>query len=242
MRESRLKAKDFRLVVNGGLENDVKTRGQRRENTQGGRQPAWAERCGVDTRQPVNFFQVTPRQEYANYAAEYPVGDIDEKRIFPPHRQVAGSVEEYLGDPPRKPGKRGDIHITASSYYLRLSVVPIFEGAARGKMVSKPVIISGREMEAFVQIWVLNFVDCLDLGATISAPPGSLHKKFHMLGVIKKPVFDESRWDGSDLFVVPQDSGYNFYCTERFLDRWCQAKLRGAKFSRFLFDPKPVLA
>lgn len=190
----------------------------------------------------MNFYLIGPRQGYANYAAEHFVGNIDDERIFPPHRQIAGTLEEYLGDPPRKPGKRGDIHITGWRYYLRSTVVPLFEQAAQGKILTKPLIIKGREGEEFVQLWVLNFVDCLDLKATVSTPPGSLHKKHKMIGVIKKPVFDESRWDGSDLFVVPQNPSFTFFCTERFVDRWREDKLKGAEFCRFLFDPAPILA
>ncbi len=190
----------------------------------------------------MNFFEIRSRQEYASYSAEQPVGEIEDKRIMPPCRLIAGSLEEYLGVPPRKPGKRGDMHVSSSLYYVRSSVVPLFEQAAKGKILTKPLVIKGREDEEFVQIWVLNFVDCLDLKATVSAPPGSAHKRHNMIGPIKRAAFDESRWDGSDLFVVPQNPSFTFFCTERFVDQWRQAKLKGAQFSRYLFDPEPILA
>lgn len=73
---------------------------------------------------------------------------------------------------------------------------------------------------------------------TVSAPPGGFYKD--KIGVIKRPVFDEGRWDGSDLFVVPQDPSTSLFCTERFVANWKQSKLKGALFSRFLMDPEAI--
>jgi hypothetical protein len=148
-------------------------------------------------------------------------------------------VHEYLGDPPRKPGKQGSFHKSAYSYFVRDDALTLFKAAARGAMITSPTTIRGREGEHFSQIWITNFVDCLDTGRTVAAPqlkegvPG-------MLGVIKNAVFDETRWDGSELFVVPQDGGFFPYCTEDFVGKWKASKLKGIVFSRFLFDPDAI--
>jgi hypothetical protein len=60
------------------------------------------------------------------------------------------------------------------------------------------------------------------------------------IGVIKRPMFDESRWDGSDLFVVPQDPSYCIFVSERFVERWRAAKFKGSMFSRYLMDPEAI--
>jgi hypothetical protein len=87
-------------------------------------------------------------------------------------------------------------------------------------------------------MWVLNFVDCLDIDrSSISVP--TIPKKGYV-GIIKRPVFDESRWNGSDLFAVPQDPNCHLFCTERFAVEWKTAKLKGALFSRFLMDPDAI--
>jgi hypothetical protein len=115
-----------------------------------------------------------------------------------------------------------------------------FESACRGKLASRPTRILDREAEHFRQVWVLNFVDCLDEAKTMASPPGGFYKD--KIGVIKRPAFDEHRWDGSDLFVVPQDPSYCLFCSETFVTQWKAAKLKGAMFSRFLMDPEAIRA
>ena len=114
----------------------------------------------------------------------------------------------------------------------------LFDWAARGKLRTSSTKIIGREDEDFFQVWVLNFVDCLDEAKTVASPPGGFYKG--KIGVIKRPVFDESRWDGSDLFVVPQDPSFCFFCTENFVAQWKAAKLKGAMFSRHMMDPDAI--
>lgn len=188
----------------------------------------------------VKFYELGPRQDYAGYSTVLPNGEIDDARIIPLHRQAAAVLEEYCGNPPRKPAKKGSIHISGSFYYARKDVLALLQTASSHQLLTKPTSILGRENEIFEQFWVLNFVDCLDLDKTIASQPGTIHKKFGKIGVIKRPVFDESRWDGSDLFVVPQDPSFRLYCTENFIAEWKARKLKGAKFSRFLFDPDAI--
>lgn len=69
-----------------------------------------------------------------------------------------------------------------------------------------------------------------------------LHKDPKRVGVIKRAVIDEARWDGSDLFVLPQNPNHTLYCSERFVEGWKAAKLKGALFSRCLMDPEAIKA
>jgi hypothetical protein len=186
----------------------------------------------------MNFFEINPRQDYAGYGGDAEAGEISEPRIIPPYRKIAGTVSEYLGDPPRKPGKKGDYHAGSLLHFVRNAALELMSEAARGNLIVKPVRVTGRDEETFHQAWVVNFVDCLDEANTVSSPQGGFYKD--KIGVIKRPAFDESRWDGSDLFVVPQDPSTSLFCTERFIANWKQAKLKGALFSRFLMDPDAI--
>lgn len=186
----------------------------------------------------MNFFRLNSRQDYASYSINGAASAIVEPKIDQEFRIVASELSEYLGSPPRKPGKQGDIHITASSYFVRTRALDLFEASANGRLLSRIVKVVGRESEEFCQVWVTNFVDCLALRETVVSPAASPQPG--RIGIIKRPVFDESRWDGSDLFVVPQDARYCYFVTERFVDRWREAKLKGAMFSRFLMDPNAI--
>lgn len=186
----------------------------------------------------MNFFEIGPRQDYASYSVDETTKEIVEPRIIPPHRKAGKVLREYLGNPPRKPGKHGDLHASASRYFVRSKALALVVSASRGKVQTSPVTIVGRESDDIRQVWTLNFVDCLDIGKTIASPSNGFYKG--KMGVIKRPVFDESRWDGSDLFVVPQDPSYAFFCTETFIAQWKASKLKGAMFSRFLMDPDPI--
>ena len=186
----------------------------------------------------MNFFRINPRRGYASYVGPDDGQEINEPRITPPYRKVEPVLTEYLGDPPRKPGKHGDIHKSANAFFVGARAREIFHAAAREHVRTASTRLVGRENEDFHQVWVLNFVDCLDLGRTIASPSSGFYKD--KIGVITRPVFDETRWDGSDLFVVPQDPSYCFFCTERFIERWREAKFKGAMFSRFLMDPNAI--
>lgn len=188
----------------------------------------------------MKFFMLNPRDNYAGYSADVVEGEIDDGRIIPPHRKIETSLREYLGDPPDHPKKKGDIHMSANCIFASPSVRDFIRAAAKGKLISRPVKIIGREEEHFEQIWVLNFVDCLDLAKTVSSKSSGFYKG--KIGVIKRPIFDEHRWDGSDVFVVPQDPSYRWFVTEAFVAQWKEAKFKGAAFSRFLMDPEEILA
>lgn len=186
----------------------------------------------------MNFFEFGPRQDFAGYWPESTEGQISDLRIPLDSRTKENVVAEYLGEPPRKPGKKGDFHKSAYGFFLSTSALVEVESACMGHLLVSPVRILGREGEAFRQVWVTNFVDCLDLART-SASVVSGHDSTK-IGVIKRPVFDEGRWDGSELFVVPQDPSYGLFCSEEFVVRWKSAKLKGAMFTRFLMDPNPI--
>lgn len=184
------------------------------------------------------FYRMSNRQDFAGYLPATTDGVVDDARVPEFCRERQTALKEYLGEPPRKPGKHGDLHVTGSWYFVRPRVLTLLEKAARGHVASHPTTVAGREAEDFQQVWVLNFVDCLDIGqSSISEPLRPIPGK---VGTIKRPVFDESRWDGSDLFVVPQDRNCHWFCTEKFVADWKAAKLKGAEFSRFLMDPESI--
>lgn len=191
------------------------------------------------TGQLVIFYRIGPRNGYAGYWPEEFGCDIADSRIPVDSRRSERVVREYLGDPPKKPGKHGAFHKSAYSYFVRDDALPLLSVAARASIVVSPTKIIGRENEPFSQVWVTNYVNCLDVKATIAAPP--LNKLPGGMGVIKKPIFDETRWDGSELFVVPQEEGFFPYCSESFVMKWKAAQFKGMMFTRFLFDPDAVL-
>ena len=188
----------------------------------------------------MNFFELGPRQDYARYWPEETSGEIAENRIPEDSRKAECLVREYLGDPPRKPGKRGSFHRSAYSFFIRDDALSLFSSASQGLILTNPARIVGRERETFHQIWVTNFVDCLDLAKTSVSP--SVSRRPGKVGVIKRPVFDENRWDGSDLFVVPQDPSYCFFCSEKFVAQWQAAGFKGAIFSKHLMDRDAICA
>lgn len=182
----------------------------------------------------MTFFGVWPRQGFAGYWPEKFDGEISEPLIPEESRRVESLIAEYLGDPPRKPGKHGSFHKSAYSYFVRDDALELFRGAAKGRMLSKPTTVVGRESEVFHQVWVTNFVDCLDVSNSVISP--STGKQKGKIGVIKRPAFDSSRWDGSDLFVLPQDPNYVLYCSEAFIAGWKAAKKKGIEFRRHVMD------
>lgn len=184
------------------------------------------------------FYRMSNRQDFAGYLPATTDGVVDDARVPEFCRERQTALVEYLGDPPRKPGKRGDFHVTGSWYFVRPAALALLERAALGKITSHQTSLAGREDESFRQIWVLNFVDCLDIGQSSISEP--LRQIAGRVGTIKRPVFDEARWDGSNLFVVPQDRNCHLFCTEHFVAEWKAAKLKGAEFSRFLMDPEAI--
>jgi len=187
----------------------------------------------------LNFFQLSVRQDFAGYLASKLEGEISDVRFIPPIRSREVNLVEYFGVPARKPGRRGDFHKSANGFFANENALKLISEASNRKLLTSIVSIEGREKEAFSQFWVQNFVDCMDRENTVAGPPGIYSGK---IGVIKKLVIDEARWDGSDLFVVPEDPSSTMVCTERFVDQWRLEKLRGAQFSRFRFDPDPIQA
>jgi hypothetical protein len=184
----------------------------------------------------VKFFEVAARSDHAGYWPEEHAGEVDDLRIPKPYRGVESVVSEYLGDPPSKPRKHGSFHRSAYSGFLSEAVVDLFAEASRGRLLSSKTQIIGRDSEQFLQFWTTNFVDCLDIERTVASESRVAGK----LGVIKRPEFDESRWDGSELFVVPQDPSYCLFCSEEFVSRWKKTRKTGIVFRRFLMDPEPV--
>jgi hypothetical protein len=186
----------------------------------------------------MTFFSVWPRQGYASYWPETTGGEISEPRIPEESRRMEPFIKEYLGEPARKPGKQGSFHKSAYSYFARSDVLELLMSASRGRMLKEPTIVLGREAEDFHQIWITNFVDCLDVENSLISP--NTGKTKGKVGVIKRPAFDIRRWDGSDLFVLPQDPTYVLYCSLEFIDHWKMSKKKGVEFRRHILDPNPI--
>lgn len=186
----------------------------------------------------MNFFELGPRPDYASYWPEKIDGELDDRGIPMDSRKKERVLAEYLGDPPRKARKQGSFHKSAYSFFVRDDALELIEKSTGGKILTNPTTIVGREAENIYQFWVTNFVDCLNLTMTVASPKSG--RAPDKIGVIKRPVFDEARWDGSDLFVVPQDPSYCYFCTENFIVQWKAAKLKGAMFSRYLMDTQAI--
>ena len=187
----------------------------------------------------MNFFEFGPRQDFSGYWPIQLLGEVSDLRIPLDSRKKERVISEHLGDPPAKARKHGNFHKSAYSFFIRSDALELVHQAARGNLLTSPTTIIGRESEDVYQIWVTNFVDCLDLTKTLASPP--LRQNPGKIGVIRRPVFDEMRWDGSDLFCVPQDPSYCFFCSEDFVQKWKASKFKGAKFSRFLMDANSVI-
>lgn len=188
----------------------------------------------------MKFYEVGPRQDFAGYWPERVDGEVGDARIPAHSRKKEGVVNEYFGDPPTKPKKLGSFHKSAYGFFVRDDALEQFQRAARGNLITNPTTVVGRESEVFYQVWITNYVDCLDLAQTVASP--SSGKAAGKIGVIKRPVFDEKRWDGSDLFVVPQDPSFCLFCSEQFVVDWQAAKKKGVVFRRFLMDPEAIRA
>lgn len=186
----------------------------------------------------MNFFEFNSRQDYASYWPEEFSGEINDLRVPVPFRKVESRINEYLGDPPRKPAKKGVLLKSAYSYFCTANARDLILDASKGGVIFSPTDVVGRESESVHQFWVVNLIDCLDLSKTVASPATSGQKG--KLGVIKRPFFDESKWDGSDLFIVPQDPSYCYFVSTRFAEKWQASKFKGAKFSRFLMDPEAI--
>lgn len=186
----------------------------------------------------MSFYGLWPRSDYAGYWPEKFGISISETRIPEESRRAEIQIAEYLGDPPRKPGKRGSFHKSAYGYFVREDAIGVFERAAQGLLSRSTTVVLARESESFFQVWVTNFVDCLDEKNSTISPVVS--KSRGKIGVIKRPAFDESRWDGSGLFVLPQDPNYTIYCAESFVERCKESRIKGVEFRRHIMDTQPI--
>jgi hypothetical protein len=99
------------------------------------------------------------------------------------------------------------------------------------------VNIAGREDESFYRFWCNKLEDCLDLKRSVIS---NINPKPSLIGVVKKPVFDDAKWDGRCVFRIPGDVNYLTYCCERFVDERRKHKIKGMKFCIRLFDPDPI--
>jgi hypothetical protein len=182
----------------------------------------------------MKFFFLNPRSDYAGYLPT-DLGELIRNGAIPEfgsrHEKV---IEEYLGNPPRKTRKHGSFHKSALGRFVINPALDFLVQSSKNSFELRPTKVVGREIDDFYQFWVTNSVDCLDLARTKATVPGK--RVQGRIGIIQFPVFDKSRWDGSDLFVVPQDEFYNWFVTERFIEGWRNLKCKGASFAEHFMD------
>lgn len=178
----------------------------------------------------ASYMGITNADEHAISTQEAPnQKDISKWRI--------PLLTEYMGDPPRKkPLRKGHYHQSAWQNYFSEFSREALTNMLETNGVFRPVKIVERE-EVFYRYWCTNVVDCLDFNRSLIS---NMHNRPDSIGVVKKPVFDETKWDGSDVFRIPRDLNHNVYCSERFVEECRKHKIKGITFGIGLFDPDPI--
>lgn len=190
----------------------------------------------------MKFYMLSGLDSYASYSGLTSKDDeLLANMVAPKESEKFWQVPtlvEYMGDPPRKkPLKKGLFHSSGSQHF--------YTSVARGKLaeflehtgVFRSVNIVGREDEQIFRYWCNKVVDCLDFKNSVIV---DYNPKPGMVGVVKKPAFDEARWDGSDIFRIPGDASHVIYCSERFVEACRQQRIKGMTFGIGYFDPDPI--
>lgn len=186
----------------------------------------------------MDFYILSGRESYAGYCGK---SEDDQQRILlqeppDPRQWTIPTLTEYLGNPPARPKRRGEYHSAGWAHFFSDRGIDLLGEYLEASGVCLPVRIEGRG-EQFCRYWITRVVDCLDMKRSdvrsVADIPGSI-------GMIRTPVIDVGRWDGSDIFRVPGDPNVKFLATQRFVDACRIAKLKGAEFSRSMMDPNPI--
>ncbi|WP_018624959.1 imm11 family protein [Kangiella aquimarina] len=151
-------------------------------------------------------------------------------------------LEQYLGDgkKKRKPSPIGDapssgvIHLVSQKAVDALS--DIFDKHAK----LYPVKLKDAPNEDFYMIVVTTEVDCLDREKSTGKRTG-YEKRPEYFSSIHTWVFDESKLEGVDLFVLP-DSKTTCYVSERFKQRVLYSGLKGFGFVKEFWDDEPLIS
>lgn len=190
----------------------------------------------------MKFFELVGIDNFAGYVG---LTTKDEDAVSRPEapQQVetnwsAPMLYEYMGDPPRKrPFKKGHYHQAGMQHYFSTFARQMLGEFLEPVGVFRRVNIVGRDDEIFFRYWCNKVVDCLDLKRSVIS---NINPKPNLIGVVKTPVFDNARWDGSNVFRVPGDGNHVVYCSERFVEECRKHKINGMKFCVGLFDPDPI--
>ncbi|AOE49525.1 imm11 family protein [Kangiella sediminilitoris] len=150
-------------------------------------------------------------------------------------------LEQYLGDgkKKRKPGIIGDspssgvVHLVSEKAANALS--DIFEKHAK----LYPVKLKDAPNENFYMVVVTTEIDCLDRDKSTGKRTG-YEIRPEYFSSIHTWVFDESKLEGVDLFVLP-DSKTTCYVSDRFKQRVIDAGLKGFGFEKEFWDEDPII-
>lgn len=151
-------------------------------------------------------------------------------------------LEQYLGDgkKKRKPRPIGDspssgaVHLVSQKAANALS--DIFEKHAK----LYPVKLRDAPNEEFFMVVVTTEIDCLDRESSTGKKSG-YEKKPEYFSTIETWVFDESKLEGVDLFVLP-DSNTTCYVSEGFKQRVIDSGLKGFEFRKEFWDEDPFIS
>ena len=190
----------------------------------------------------MQFFRLFGMDNFASYTGATPsddaISDCDAAPVEPLHKWRTPRLMEYMGDPPRKkPLRKGGYHQSGSAHYFTSVAREQLSSLLEQKGVFHPVKIAGRENESIDRYWLTHVVDCLDFERSVIS---NIHNNPGQIGVVKVPVMDEGRWDGSDVFKIPMDTNHGFYCSERFVETCIKHKIKGMSFRIGYFDPSPI--
>lgn len=185
----------------------------------------------------MNFYILTPRHDFSGYWPDLNGPPVNINNIPDVDRIHETELSEYFGEGLSSPKKKGDFHGSANGKFFSERSLPLIREAARHKIIVKKSNLGGLNGQ-FYQAWITNVVDCLNLKLTKSSEPS--HHISGKIGVIKHPAFDITKWDGSDLFIVPQDPNYKWFVTEKFVDEWRKMKFKGITFAKNFMDLQAI--
>lgn len=189
----------------------------------------------------MDFYYLSGAEKYAGYMGFTEAEDALVNLHVPPNSEewIIPHLTEYLGDPPRKPLRKGDYHSSGQVHYFSERAIDCLGHVLSTSGIWLPVRIQDR-VEPFYRFWVTHKVDCLNVGES-KIVNYRLIPLPNQLGVIQKPVFREDAWDGSDVFHVPGDPNNKFFVSERFVELCKKHRIKGMEFRRGYDDDHPII-
>lgn len=192
----------------------------------------------------MKFYWVSADDRYASFEAPAEKDRISLDSAQPPSDSQSWSapyLAECRWEGDGGPRRRGDFYEANSSMFFSNRVVEEIGATLREFGVLFPVNIAG-ESALFFRFWVTHVCDCLDVGRSVISKPSNRISSWwnKKSGVIVDARFDESRWDGSDLFRVPQDPNHQCFVSQGFVDLCMAKRVAGMAFSKGLFDDDAI--